>query len=114
MNSKGYISKYIPIALWILGIMLISQGGLHAQTLHLDSLSAKKDTLSFSGSDTIRLSASSIDVAIVYSSEDSTIFDLKNQKVYLFGKAKVKYGEMTLEAARMVIDMKTKQLFATG
>ncbi|MBC7426481.1 MAG: LPS-assembly protein LptD [Bacteroidia bacterium] len=94
--------------------MLISQGGLHAQTLQLDSLSAKKDTLSFSGSDTIRLSASSIDVAIVYSSEDSTIFDLKNQKVYLFGKAKVKYGEMTLEAARMVIDMKTKQLFATG
>lgn len=62
----------------------------------------------------INVSKDAIDVPIVYEAKDSVIFDVRNKKVYLYGEAKVEYGDMRLGAAFMEIDFETKELFATG
>ncbi len=64
-------------------------------------------------SDTIKSDTSSvsqpksdIDFIIDYSSRDSIFFDVKNQKMYLYGDAKIKYGNMNLAAERIDLDWK--------
>lgn len=56
---------------------------------------------------------SSIETTIFYSAKDSVFFDVVNQQVYLYGKSKIVYGNITLEADRIDIDWATDLLKAT-
>ncbi len=57
---------------------------------------------------------SSIDQKVDYNSRDSMIVDLVRQKVYLYGEAKAVYGEITLEADYIEIELGKSELRATG
>ncbi len=78
-----------------------------------DSLFAKQDTLIKLDSAKI-MPTSDIQTDILYFAEDSIITDFTENKVYLYKKAWFEYGEMKLEADRIVIDWKNSELYATG
>jgi lipopolysaccharide assembly outer membrane protein LptD (OstA) len=51
---------------------------------------------------------------VTYSAEDSIKADIKNNIVFLYGKAKVKYEDFELEADFIRLDQKNNSLFAKG
>ncbi len=55
-----------------------------------------------------------IQTDILYFAEDSIITDFTENKVYLYKNAWFEYGEMKLEADRIVIDWANSELYATG
>ncbi len=55
-----------------------------------------------------------IKTTIIYSAKDSIRFNVIKQKVYLYGDAKVTYGEIALKAYKIEIDWKTSIVKATG
>ncbi|MBN7812487.1 LPS-assembly protein LptD [Algoriphagus sp. H41] len=78
-----------------------------------DSLFTEQDTLVRLDSAKI-MPSSDIQTDILYFAEDSIITDFTENKVYLYNKAWFEYGEMKLEADRIVIDWKNSELYATG
>ncbi len=78
-----------------------------------DSLLAKADTLVKLDS-AIIMPTSDIKTDILYFAEDSIITDFTENKVYLYKKAWFEYGEMRLDADRIVIDWKNSELYAYG
>lgn len=66
--------------------------------------------------DTIKTSTSSsvIKSKVIYIARDSIRFDVENQKVFLFGEAKVTYEEMKLNAAYIEFDLGKNIVFARG
>lgn len=78
-----------------------------------DSLLAKADTLvKLDSANT--MPTSEIKTDILYFAEDSIITDFTENKVYLYKKAWFEYGEMRLDADRIVIDWKNSELYAYG
>ena len=66
-------------------------------------------------SDTIKFQRKSeIETTIQYSARDSIILSLQGNIVRLYGQAHIKYGEIELDAARIIIDYDAQTLFATG
>lgn len=57
---------------------------------------------------------SSIEESVDYKAKDSMRVDLVNQKVYLYGDAVAVYGDITLEAAYIEIELEKSELSATG
>ena len=55
-----------------------------------------------------------LDQEIDYRAADSIIFDLKQQVVYLYKSAYLKYGSVELEAYYIRADLRKKELFAKG
>lgn len=55
-----------------------------------------------------------LDARVDYSASDSIFFDVKNQKVFLYGNADLTYGEIHLQAAFVEIDFRKNELFAKG
>lgn len=51
---------------------------------------------------------------VIYVARDSIRFDVENQKVFLFGEAKVTYEEMKLNAAYIEFDLQKNLAFAHG
>ena len=71
-------------------------------------LAPNLDTLSFT------YSKDSIDAPVEYNAQDSMVYDIPNQKVYLYGKAYVKQKDLELRAARIIVDNKTNIVVAEG
>lgn len=61
-----------------------------------------------------RGSATILDQQVDYSALDSIYFDIRNQKVYLFGGATLNYGDINLQAAYVEIDFNKNEVFAHG
>ena len=57
----------------------------------------KADTLTKTVPDSLKKN-NDLQTTVVYSSTDSTVMDTKNQVVYLYGDAKVTYGDVILSA----------------
>jgi len=51
---------------------------------------------------------------VTYAAEDSTRFDMKNNIVFLYGNARVKYEDFEIEADYIRLDQKNNSLFAKG
>jgi lipopolysaccharide assembly outer membrane protein LptD (OstA) len=51
---------------------------------------------------------------VVYSATDSTVMDTQNQVVYLYGDAKVTYGDVVLEADFIKLNWDKNEVFAKG
>ena len=64
--------------------------------------------------DKIKYSKDSLDAEIDYTSEDSMILDIKNQKVHLYGNAKVTYTSLELTADYIVFDWGNNIVEAQG
>ncbi|WP_370690549.1 putative LPS assembly protein LptD [Algoriphagus sp.] len=78
-----------------------------------DTLAARQDTLINLDSAKM-MPTSDIKTDILYFAEDSIITDFLENKVYLYKNAWFEYGEMKLEADRIVIDWKNSELYASG
>jgi lipopolysaccharide assembly outer membrane protein LptD (OstA) len=61
-----------------------------------------------------KTSALALDEKVVYSSVDSIRFNVPQQKVYLYGKAKINYEDIELKADYIEIDFNKNQVFAKG
>ncbi|MCU0468862.1 MAG: LPS-assembly protein LptD [Arcicella sp.] len=55
-----------------------------------------------------------LQTTVVYSAKDSTIMDTQNQVVYLYGDAKVTYGDVVLEANYIKLNWDKNEVFASG
>ena len=55
---------------------------------------------------------SDIETTINYSAKDSIFYDLKSQKIKLYGNSKIDYGEINLEAYEILVDWNDKTLDA--
>ena len=55
-----------------------------------------------------------IDAPIIYDAEDSIIFSLDGQNVYLYNNAKVNYQQIELTAYYIELNLETKEIFAKG
>ena len=69
------------------------------------------DTLSNNEIDSIS-NTSEIETTINYSAKDSIFYDLKSQKIKLYGGSKIDYGEINLEAYEILVDWNDKTLDA--
>jgi len=78
-----------------------------------DTLAARQDTLVNLDSAKM-MPTSDIQTDILYFAEDSIITDFVENKIYLYKKAWFEYGDMKLEADRIVIDWENSELYATG
>lgn len=94
------------ICWWIVVVFLflLRPGRISAQSL-TDSLQA--DTLAFADS-----LGADFESQVAYSAEDSIVYDLEQKKIYLYGKARVSYEDISLEAAFIVLDYNRKELQA--
>ncbi len=82
---------------------------------NLDTLLAQPDAISANeptDSVSFEYSRESIDDPIDYSARDSMIYDIPNQKVYLYGNASVKQKNLWVTAAFILVDNKSNLLAA--
>ncbi len=63
--------------------------------------------------DTLRLDDDSFSEIIKYSARDSLYTDLKNEKIHLFGEAKVDDGQVQMTAGYILIDLKKNEVLAS-
>ncbi len=59
-------------------------------------------------------SGSVLDAEVDYDAKDSTIFDVVNQMVYMYGEGVVVYKDITLKADYIELDLSDKTVFARG
>lgn len=91
---KKLNNYFFPLAL------LITAGNLHASSFLADTVITQPKGV--------------LKAKVVYSAKDSIRFDITNQRVYLFGNAKVNYEKMELKAAMIELDLKNKLVHAEG
>ncbi len=70
-----------------------------------------KDTVIEINEDTV-INRSEIETTINYSAKDSIFYDLKSQKIKLYGDSKIDYGEINLEAYEILVNWNDKTLDA--
>lgn len=107
-----------------LGAFSGARSMVHAIHPRHDSLTAenyKPDTVITSIADTLAIDSlagsspkSALDAKVDYKAQDSTIFDLVNKKVFLYGKAVIIYDDINLQAAYIEIDFEKNEVYATG
>lgn len=73
-----------------------------------------RDTTLKQDSVTTKSSSAAIETEVIYGAEDSIKTDRVTNIVRLYGKARVKYGEMELDADYIELDQKNNTLFAKG
>jgi hypothetical protein len=64
--------------------------------------------------DTVDVPKTRLEEEVHYSARDSMRFDIAKQKVYLYGKAKVTYGNTALDAGYIEFSMTDNHVYATG
>ncbi|MEA5140466.1 putative LPS assembly protein LptD [Arcicella rigui] len=77
----------------------------------------RKDTTNLSLAKTIPDSLkkeSELTTTVVYTAKDSTIMDTEHQMVYLYGDAKVTYGDISLESDFILLDWAKNEVTAHG
>jgi LptD protein len=81
-----------------------------------DRKSTQADTARRAVTDSLKapLPQGDISTTIVYSAKDSLRFDVIKRQVFLFGDAKISYGDIELQAARIEIDWASNTLKAFG
>lgn len=102
--------SYLPYLL-ILLTLVFTIGRSHAQILTVDTSSAKNNTNPKRKYASIK---GGLDKIIDYSWTDSIVFNVKKNMVYIWGDAKLKYGDINLEAEYIEIDLNLKEIFARG
>ncbi|MEL6923099.1 MAG: hypothetical protein AAFO94_03555, partial [Bacteroidota bacterium] len=74
-----------------------------AQSMFSDSLGFGQDSMMLDLSD-VNVSKDGIDDNLDYESQDSMVYDIKDQKIHLYGQAVVKYQTLTLNADYIIFD----------
>ena len=90
-----------------------------SKILSLDTIKAKDSLKLMNDSvkqviDTLKISKDSIDAPIQYNAEDSGVLIVPTREFFLYGKAKVDYTDLNLEAATIKFDQQTQIVQAYG
>lgn len=81
----------------------------------LDSLAVADSTATDSvAADTVKKREPGIDAPVEYTAEDSLVYDADSGLAFLFGKAKVNYQDMQLDAAKITMNMDSSLVHAEG
>lgn len=82
----------------------------------IDNLSDtnKISTLNTKDSLSLPQSSSALKSEVKYTATDSIIYDIDAKKIYLFGKAKINYEDIQLDADRIWISWDSSQIYAEG
>ncbi len=102
--------------------LFISLSSLSAQTTPqqdsvvnpVDSLDQEYADSSITYSRQIRLSKDSLDAPVEYDARDSIVLDNIDKKIYLYGKASIKYTTITLNADFIELDWENSLVSAEG
>ncbi|MEL6867236.1 MAG: putative LPS assembly protein LptD [Bacteroidota bacterium] len=62
----------------------------------------------------VPMSADSLDAKVDYSANDSMHYDIKNERIYLYGEASVQYNTMNLTADYIIFDWAKNTVYAEG
>ena len=129
MSAKLLRFLFISLYFWVPGFVATAQEpGPAADTAVFDSDTLRPDPVGDTTdlilvSDTITYASDSlidigekqaIDQPVDYNAVDSIIYSIRDQKVYLYGDAVIKYGDITLEAAYIEFNMGNEAVFARG
>ncbi|NNE30176.1 MAG: LPS-assembly protein LptD [Saprospiraceae bacterium] len=78
--------------------------------------STGQDSISLAGDplQEVTISKDALDEEVRYSARDTTIYDLTNETVYLYGAAKVEYTDITLEADMIIFNWRSNEVIAEG
>lgn len=121
--SKINVKTRLAIVLFLyLGILTFLTPNIQAQTLPPNSPKSLKDTLSKPiqkdsmriKTDTLKISKDSIDAPIKYNAEDSGVLVISTREFFLYGKAKVDYTDLKLDAATIKYDQRSQMVQAYG
>jgi len=74
----------------------------------------KKDTTKIIIADSLTSQQTGLQTTVKYLAEDSTIMDISEKLIHLYGKAKIEYGEIQLEADYIKLDWGKSEVFAHG
>ncbi|MCP3933117.1 MAG: LPS-assembly protein LptD, partial [Bacteroidetes bacterium] len=86
---------------------------MEMDTLATDTIPILGDSISMQQFN-VPLSKDSMDAPVSYIAEDSMIYDIASQKIYLHGEAVVEYTSIHLSAAYIEFDWETNIVTATG
>lgn len=121
--SKINVKTRLAIVLFLyLGILTFLMPNLQAQTTTVNTPKSLKDTLSKPilkdsmkiKTDTLKISKDSIDAPIKYNAEDSGVLVISTREFFLYGKAKVDYSDLKLDAATIKFDQRSQMVQAYG
>ena len=130
-KTKAVLGSNWPVVLCFI-LVLFSLSAFSQQstpatnTLDSDTLSSEvneqitqNNTISTSDStvvgDTVSVAPrGDIETTVQYNAKDSIVMDRETETVYLYGDARVEYGEITVEAAVIIFDQKNNLLSAQG
>lgn len=121
--SKINVKTRLAIVLFLyLGILTFLMPKLQGQTLPSNNPKSLKDTLSKPilkdsiqiKTDTLKISKDSIDAPIKYNAEDSGVLVISTREFFLYGKAKVDYTDLKLDAATIKYDQRSQMVQAYG
>lgn len=121
--SKINVKTRLAIVLFLyLGILTLLVPQLQAQTLSSNTTKSLNDTLSKPiptdsmriKTDTLKISKDSIDAPIKYNAEDSGVLVISTREFILYGKAKVDYTDLKLDAATIKYDQRSQMVQAYG
>lgn len=84
-----------------------------AQVAESDSTVVVSDTIR-TVTDTLPGVSNELKSKVHYTATDSIRFDLINERVFLYGKARIEYEDLDLEAAYIEIDWNARQLYASS
>lgn len=121
--SKINVKTRLAIVLFLyLGILTFLMPNLQAQTTIANTPKSLKDTLSKPilkdsmkiKTDTLKISKDSIDAPIKYNAEDSGVLIISTREFFLYGKAKVDYSDLKLDAATIKFDQRSQMVQAYG
>lgn len=87
---------------------------IHDSIVHTDSIIADSINANKIKKDSLKISKNAIEEVVKYQAEDSIVFVVDSQKVYMFGKAEVQYGEVNLKAGVIAMDQEKNLVTAHG
>lgn len=90
-------------------VLRVDSVHLSADSLLADSVAVPADTLQ---TDSVEEKKSGLDAPVKYTAADSMVYDAESGLIFLYGKAKVNYQNMDLEAAKLTMDMDSSMVHA--
>lgn len=123
MNITNYIYKVAKVLCLSTLVLLKANAQAPAPTQSAPVVTSDKEVVAQSvvSTDTVVVeapkhegSAPFLDAEVKYSCKDSLSFDFETKKMYLFGDAQIQYGEISLKAFAIELDMDSTIAYAYG
>lgn len=120
INVKRKLAIVLTLILGILTFLIESSNAatFYQKFTKNDSLLIKKDTTRKDSMrlvvDTLKISKDSIDAPIKFVAEDSGVLVVSTKEFFLYGKAKIDYTDLKLDASTIKYDQKTQLVKAYG